>query len=60
LWVSYDNNASFPNIHGLSPVSITTGDLNGNGQDDVVVYFGPAQGIWVYYDGTTWGHLHSE
>jgi hypothetical protein len=36
---------------------IATGDLDGSGEDDVIIDFG-ASGIWVYYNNTTWTKLH--
>jgi hypothetical protein len=40
-----------------SPEIIATGDLDGSGQDDVIIDFG-ASGIWVYYNDITWTKLH--
>ena len=37
---------------------ILTADINGNGQDEVVVDFGDQQGIFVRNDSGVWSHLH--
>jgi hypothetical protein len=35
------NNGGWAKLHDLSPEFLATGDLDGNGQDDVVIDFGP-------------------
>jgi len=34
-------------------------NLDGNADKDLVVDFGPAYGIWVYYNNSTWVQLHN-
>jgi len=58
LWI-WKNNATWQNLHTYNPVSVTTGDLDGNGQADAIVDFGPADGLWVYYNNSTWQRLHT-
>src|SRR5437762_14387577 len=41
-----------------SAKSVVTGDLDGNGIDEVIADFGSAHGIWVYYNHSTWVQLH--
>ena len=38
---------------------MATGDIDGNGQDDVVVDFGATYGLWIWSDATTWKQLHA-
>ena len=37
---------------------MTCGDIDGNGQDDVIIDFGPGAGIWVRMNNNTWVKLH--
>jgi bilirubin oxidase len=57
-WVYY-NNATWTQLHTLSPESMTTADLDGNGISDLVMDFGPAHGIWVYSNNTNWAQIHN-
>jgi hypothetical protein len=45
-------------LHGQSPVGMVSGDLDGNGTDDLVLDFGPASGVWAWLNNTTWAPLH--
>ena len=38
----------------LSPEIITTGDMDGNGQDEVIIDFGDLHGIWIFMNNSTW------
>lgn len=50
--------ASFSHVHPLNPKAIAAGDLDGSGQDDAVVDFGPQMGPWIKWNNTTWTQLH--
>ena len=62
------NNAEWVGLHGTSTSRaelggatyphIVAADMDGNGQDDVVVDFGPQYGIWVRMNNATWEGLH--
>ena len=42
-------------LHGAYPLNnVTTGDIDGNGTDDVIVNF-EGSGLWVYQTGLGWG-----
>ncbi len=56
-WV-YVNNSTWAKLHDLSPEIITTGDMDGNGLDDVIIDFG-VNGTWVYMNNSTWAQLHT-
>jgi glucose/arabinose dehydrogenase len=45
-------------LHHVSPKSFASGDLDGNGIDEVVVDFGDAHGIWIRMNNTSWTPLH--
>jgi uncharacterized repeat protein (TIGR03803 family) len=45
-------------IHSLSPVSMVTGDLDGNGVDDEVINFGPGVGVWAWMNHSAWTFIH--
>jgi hypothetical protein len=36
-----------------------TGDLDGNGQAEVIIDFGPGYGLWVWQNNSTWRQLHA-
>ena len=40
-------------------VAIATGDMDGNGNDEVIVDFGPGIGLWVRMNNSTWVQLHT-
>jgi hypothetical protein len=46
-------------VHGVSPESMITGDLDGNRLDDVVFDFG-SQGVWVWMNHATWLWLNPQ
>ena len=58
IWIRY-NNISWTQLHNISPNSMVTADLNGNGKTDVIIDFGTQYGIWIYHDNGTWTQLHS-
>jgi hypothetical protein len=37
---------------------MVTGDMDGNGKDEVIVDFGPGYGIWVRMNNVWWVKLH--
>ena len=45
-------------LHYLDATDILTADLDGNGQDDIIVNF-PGAGLWVRYNNTTWSQLNA-
>ncbi len=47
-------------LHGISPEIMVTGDMDGNGQDDVIIDFGAALPvpIWVRMNNSSWVGLH--
>jgi maltose 6'-phosphate phosphatase len=45
-------------LPNLRPEIITTGDLDGSGQEDVIIDFGEGYGIWGLYNDTSWEQLH--
>ena len=44
--------------HWLSPEQVVTGDLDGNGIDDIIGDFGAIYGVWIRMNNTTWVQLH--
>lgn len=47
-------------LHPLTPVSIHSANLDGNGRDDLVIDFGPGSGVWVAMNQTTWTQLSQQ
>lgn len=58
IWTLYDGQ-TWAQLHALSPESMITGDLDGNGVDDAVIDFGSANGIWVHLNDASWFQLHA-
>jgi uncharacterized repeat protein (TIGR03803 family) len=46
-------------LHALSPVSMATGDLDGNGVDDAVLNFGQGIGVYAWMNHATWTLLNT-
>jgi hypothetical protein len=57
-WLREGDTSAWAQLHGLSATSILTGDLDGNGIDDILIDFGPSYGIWVWVNNTSWFQLH--
>ncbi len=36
-----------------------TGDIDGNGTDDIVADFGVVHGVWSWMNNTSWVQIHS-
>jgi len=53
------NNSEWAQLHSLSAESMTTGDMDGNGLDEVIIDFGSPYGIWIWLNNSTWVKLHS-
>jgi hypothetical protein len=51
------NNSTWIKLHTLSPDTVTTGDIDGNGRDDVIIDFGPGHGIRILMNSSTWKSL---
>ena len=47
-----NNSLPFVGLSGLSPEAMVVGDIDGNGQDDVIIDFGPAVGLWALMNNT--------
>jgi subtilisin family serine protease len=64
VWVWYSGNGgSGPydgaqQLHTAPPEQIVTGDLDGDGMDQVIVDFGDPFGIWTRENGEDWMQLH--
>jgi hypothetical protein len=50
---------SWTQLHPVSPEEVVTGDLDGNGVDEIVIDFGPSYGVWVRMNNTSWVQLHA-
>ncbi|MCR4290996.1 MAG: putative Ig domain-containing protein [Candidatus Scalindua sp.] len=57
IW-SWMNNSTWVQLHGISPETITTGDIDGGGKDDVIIDFGAPYGIWSWMNNSIWVQLH--
>jgi hypothetical protein len=58
LWTFYNNGSpGWIQRHNLSPTVLTSGDLDGNGQMDLVANF-QGFGLFAFMNDATWVHLH--
>ena len=57
LWTAHQA-GTWRQIHDVSPYAIVSGDLDGNGLDDLVVDFG-VYGVYVWMNHATWVFLHA-
>ena len=60
VWLRTNQNGSTPQwtqLHGLSPTALASGDIDGNGQSDVIMTF-PGYGVWIWFNNATWRPLH--
>jgi len=54
----WTNNGEWVPLHTVPAKSMVTGDLDGNGQDDVIVDFGDGIGIRAWMNNSNWAWLH--
>ena len=47
----------YAQIHAASPEAMATGDVDGSGQDDLLLDF-PGAGVWIWLNSTSWVQLH--
>ena len=60
IWVR-KNDSAWVKLHKRSAKTMVTGDVDGNGKDEVIVDFGqtsPLKGIWVRRNDRRWRQLH--
>lgn len=58
IWKRTENGA-ITQLHPTNAVAAVIADLDGNGQGDIVVDFGPTYGVWMYMNGSaTPTYLH--
>ncbi len=48
------NNSIWISLHSLSADSMITGDLDGNGQDEVIIDFGEPYNFWIRMNNSSW------
>jgi hypothetical protein len=53
-----NNGTTWSQLHSLSPEGMVTGDLDGNGVDEIIFDFGD-YGTYVYYNNSFFSQLHS-
>ena len=54
--VYFDHKPVVCELEGVSPEDMVTGDMDGNGQDEVIIDFGDG-GIWVRLNNSSWFQL---
>ena len=52
--------AGWAQLHDGSPEEVVTGDMDGNGVDEIILDFGPFYGVWVRVNNSSWVHLHNQ
>ena len=58
LWI-LNYGVSWTQVNSLSPEEVVTGDLDGNGIDDIIVDFGPLYGVWISMNNVHTFQLHT-
>jgi hypothetical protein len=61
LWRAYWNqvtDAQMFRLHPFPAAHIAAGDVDGNKKADLVIDFGPAYGVWLFRNDTSWSQLH--
>ncbi len=53
----YMNGHSWVGLHGLPALAYAVGDMDGNGQDDIAVDFGPGFGLAVWMNDSAWQEI---
>ena len=56
-WIHH-NGSFYSQLHSASPEEMAAGDLDGNGQADILLDF-PGFGVWVWRNGHSWFQLHA-
>jgi len=56
---AFQDDASWNLIHRYNPVRSIAADFDGNGQSDLLVDFGAADGLWIRYNNSTWQRIHT-
>lgn len=51
--------STWTQLHPIAPETISVGDLDGNGVDDLVIDFGSPHGLWAFRNKSTWVPLHA-
>jgi hypothetical protein len=51
------NGSSWSKLHPFNPDSLVIGDMDGSGQDEVIIDFA-SSGLWVRHNNAFWTKLH--
>ena len=57
VWAWLDN-SSWVAIHSMNANAMAIGDVDGNGQADIILSF-PGYGTWIYLNQTSWMQIHA-
>lgn len=58
IWIYYDWER-WERIHDKVPESTVVGDIDGDGEAELIMDFGKDIGLWIYHHGGTWVQLHN-
>jgi hypothetical protein len=58
IWV-LNYGVGYTQLHPVSPEQTVTGDLDGNGIDEIIIDFGAAYGVYARMNNTSWVQLHA-
>ena len=56
LWLKYAD-TGWQKLDSANPEEMASGDVDGNGQSDLIVDF-PGQGVWIWLNDSAWIQLH--
>ena len=58
LW-QWTDNKDWVSVHKMAVIAMTSGDFDGNGQEDIAVSFSASSGLWYRLNGKAWVKVHN-
>ena len=58
LWI-LNYGVGWTQLHAINSQDLILGDLDGNGQAEILVDFGPTYGFWIYVNNASWIQAHT-
>ncbi len=58
LW-QWTDNKDWVSVHKLAVIAMSSGDFDGNGQEDIAISFSASSGLWYRLNGKAWVKVHN-
>ncbi len=58
LW-QWTDNKDWVSVHKMAVIAMTSGDFDGNGQEDIAISFSASSGLWYRLNGKAWVKVHN-